>query len=509
MTQNVTELDYLKMSAWQKFCYKFVSFFKAIPLLFLNFFKVRIPAAAKRVGLGFKNFGLTIYSAAKYGDWKTRFSFVLFGFSQLARKQWLRGLLFLAFETMFILYMALFGWQYLGMMGTLGTVESKWVENPWTGLEELVPGDNSLLILLYGLLTIIFMLAFIYAWYHSIRSAYNTQQIEEARQRLATAKDDVKSFVDDQYHKTLLAVPLAGLTIFTILPIIFMIFVAFTNYDKAHTPPGSLFTWVGFQNFIKVFGGGMAGGTFGRTFGRVLLWTVVWAFFATFSNYILGIIVALMINKKGIRFKKLWRTVLVMTIAVPQFVSLLLMGQMLGDHGIINNMLKSWGLVKDYIPFLSDGLLAKVTIIVVNIWVGIPFTMLISTGILMNIPEDLYESARIDGAGPVKAFFKITLPYMLHVTAPYLITQFIGNLNNFNVIFLLTYGGGPSLPLLGYDVTATDTDLLITWLYKLIFRNNDYGVASVISIMMFLMTAVVSLVVYNRSSAVKNEEDFM
>lgn len=253
----------------------------------------------------------------------------------------------------------------------------------------------------------------------------------------------------------------------------------------------------------------MAGGTFGRTFGRVLLWTVVWAFFATFSNYILGIIVALMINKKGIRFKKLWRTVLVMTIAVPQFVSLLLMGQMLGDHGIINNMLKSWGLVKDYIPFLSDGLLAKVTIIVVNIWVGIPFTMLISTGILMNIPEDLYESARIDGAGPVKAFFKITLPYMLHVTAPYLITQFIGNLNNFNVIFLLTYGGGPSLPLLGYDVTATDTDLLITWLYKLIFRNNDYGVASVISIMMFLMTAVVSLVVYNRSSAVKNEEDFM
>mgnify|MGYP002508610791 CR=1 FL=1 len=95
----------------------------------------------------------------------------------------------------------------------------------------------------------------------------------------------------------------------------------------------------------------------------------------------------------------------------------------------------------------------------------------------VSVAEDLYESARIDGAGPVKAFFKITLPYMLHVTAPYLITQFIGNLNNFNVIFLLTYGGGPSLPLLGYDVTATDTDLLITWLYKLIFRNNDYGVA--------------------------------
>ncbi len=91
-------------------------------------------------------------------------------------------------------------------------------------------------------------------------------------------------------------------------------------------------------------------------------------------------------------------------------------------------------MINQPIPFLTDGTVAKVTIIIVNIWVGIPYSMLICTGILMNIPEDLYESARIDGAGPVKAFFKITLPYMLHVTAPYLITQFIGNLNNFNII---------------------------------------------------------------------------
>ncbi|MDE7265057.1 MAG: ABC transporter permease subunit, partial [Clostridia bacterium] len=126
---------------------------------------------------------------------------------------------------------------------------------------------------------------------------------------------------------------------------------------------------------------------------------------------------------------------------------------------------------------------------------------------LMNIPEDLYESARIDGAGPVKAFFKITMPYMLHVTAPYLITQFIGNLNNFNLIFLLT-GGDPSMPT-GLAPTAGQTDLLITWLYKLIFNNSQYNIASVISILMFIFTAVVSLIVYNRSSAVKNEEDFM
>ena len=217
-------------------------------------------------------------------------------------------------------------------------------------------------------------------------------------------------------------------------------------------------------------------------------------------------IVAIIINKKGIRLKKLWRTVLVMTIAVPQFVSLLLMSQMLSDTGAINNLLISWGWISKPIKFLSDGNIAKVSIILVNIWIGIPYTMLICTGILMNIPEDLYESARIDGAGPVKAFFKITLPYMLHVTAPYLITQFIGNLNNFNVIYLLT-GGNPTT--LSYAGNAGKTDLLITWLYKLVMERQLYGLASVISILMFIITAVVSLIVYNKSGSVKNEEEFM
>ena len=286
-----------------------------------------------------------------------------------------------------------------------------------------------------------------------------------------------------------------------------MIFVAFTNYDAGHQPPEKLFTWIGWDNFSKVFGGEMAKASkFGYTFAMLLLWTVIWAFFATFSNYILGMIVSIIINKKGIRLKKLWRTVLVMTIAVPQFVSLLLMSQMLADQGAINNLLISWGWIDTPIRFLTDPNIAKATIIIVNIWIGIPYTMLITTGILMNIPEDLYESARIDGAGPVKTFFKITLPYMLHVTAPYLITQFIGNLNNFNVIFLLT-GGNPTSSDL--EPPAGQTDLLITWLYKMVMQEKAYGMASVISILMFIVTAVVSLIVYNKSGSVKNEEEFM
>ena len=133
--------------------------------------------------------------------------------------------------------------------------------------------------------------------------------------------------------------------------------------------------------------------------------------------------------------------------------------------------------------------------------------MLMTSGILMNITADLYESARIDGAGPVKTFMKITLPYMLFVTGPYLITTFIGNINNFNVIFLLS-GGGPG-DLLKYTSGAKGTDLLITWLYKLSLGvDRNYKLASVIGILVFIISATFSLLVYNKSSAVTKEDQF-
>lgn len=506
MVQRISELEYLKKTGWQKFCYSLGYFFRTIPQNLKHFFTVTLLAFFVKIWLSVKGVFVTFGKAAKNGDWKTRVSFGIMGFSQLARKQVLRGLMFLAYEILFIAYMVFFGAGQLAMFGTLGTVQRGEVETEW-GFD-YTEGDNSLLILLYGILTIIFIIAFVYAYYRNVKSAYATQLTEEAKQHLATAKEDLQSFTDENYHTTLLSVPLLGLVIFTIFPIIFMIFVAFTNYDLEHLAPNKLFTWIGWENFKSLFGGGLSGGTqFGRVFGQILLWTVIWAFFATFTNYILGMVVALLINKKGIRLKKLWRTILIMTIAVPQFISLLLMSKMLGDGGIVNKLLESWRLIDKYIPFLSDKNVAKVTIIVVNIWIGIPYTMLMVSGILMNIPEDLYESARIDGAGPFKSYFKITLPYVIHVTTPYLITTFIGNLNNFGVIYLLT-GGGP-LMTAPFSGGAGETDLLITWLYKLIMDKKLYGVASVISIMMFIITAVISLVVYNRSNAVKNEEDFM
>ena len=148
-------------------------------------------------------------------------------------------------------------------------------------------------------------------------------------------------------------------------------------------------------------------------------------------------------------------------------------------------------------------------VVLINIWIGIPYLMLIATGILMNIPQDLYESAKIDGANVWQQYTRITLPYMLFVTGPYLLTSFIGNINNFNVIYLLT-GGGPTDPaLLTSGGSAGSTDLLITWLFNITTgATSNYKLAAVIAIMIFLVVAILSLVVYNIMPSNRNERDF-
>ena len=431
------------------------------------------------------------------GDIKTKLSYIIFGIGPLLRGQIVKGLAYLAAELLFIWYMAGFGWKYLSKISTLGTVATQKVGR------KTVYGDNSFMILLFGILTIIIIAAIILVWRMNIRENLTEEQLLKAGKTPPTNKKFLSSFLDENFDKTLLALPITGIFVFTVLPIIFMICVAFTNYDANHQSPTNLFTWVGLENFRSLFSFGSNG--FAGTFLTVLSWTLIWAFFATFIDYFLGLAVAMLINKKGIKFKKLWRTILVLTIAVPQFVSLLYIMKMFANDGLVNAYLMKWGWITSPIPFWTDPTLAKITIVIVNIWIGIPYMMLIATGLLMNIPEDLYESARIDGANPFQMFWSITLPYMLFVTGPFLLTQFTGNLNNFNVIFLLTQGRPQSMKLTG---NAGYTDLLVTWLYKMTVTDTNYKMAAVIGIMVFLVTAVVSLVVYNMLPSVRDEEGF-
>ena len=233
-------------------------------------------------------------------------------------------------------------------------------------------------------------------------------------------------------------------------------------------------------------------------------WTLIWAVFATVLNYVFGMILAIVINRKNTYAKGFWRFCFVLSIAVPQFVSLLIMRTMLQPTGIVNTLLIKYGFIDTALPFFTNATWARVTVIIINCWVGIPYTLLQVTGILQNIPGELYEAAKIDGANPIQIFFKITLPYILFVMTPYLITQFTSNVNNFNVIFLLS-GGNPT----GVGDTAGKTDLLVTWLYKLTIEKNYYNLGAVIGIMTFIVLAIVALVTYRNTVSYKDEEGFM
>ena len=509
-----SDLEYLRLSRGQKFAYNFTSFFAGIPQALKNA-GIGIGRFFQRIALAIGGEFADLYKTFRDGDWKTKSSYLVMGLGSIARGQVLRGLLFLLFELVFIVYMVLpqGGIFWLSKLDNLGDSgpHKEMVMQYGQSVETFVAGDNSFRILLYGVLTLFFIVALIFTWRLNIKQNKIAEGILKSGKPLRSGKDDLRSLVDDQFHKTLLALPLTGILVFTLLPLFFMVLVAFTHYAAEHDGLNNLFTWVGLTNFNTMFSWSAGGKSYSAAFGEILTWTLIWAFFATFTNYFLGMLVAMMINKKGIKLKKLWRTVLVLTIAIPQFISLLYVSKMFAKNGLINLSLINLGWIQpgQELPFWEDPTWARITVILINIWIGIPYLMLIATGILMNIPADLYESARIDGANPVQQFTKITLPYMLFITGPYLLTSFTGNMNNFNVIYLLTGGGPTNASISTGGAAVGHTDLLITWLFKITMEGgNKYYMASVVGILVFVVVALISLVVYSLLPSIKNEEDF-
>ena len=520
--KKLNDLEYLKLNKFQAFAYRLRLFLIAIPLWFRDM-ALKLWDIIKGCGAAVKEEILDIATTFTQGNWAVKLSFLIFGFGNIYYGQFMRGLFFLAFEIIFIGYMLVpsggiywlskGNWFQYG--STVGTEQGHFEYDPIFDVDTWVGGDDSVKVMLYGLLTIIFIISFIATWRMQVKQCRICMDITAKGKRIKSGKDDLKSLLDDQFHKTMLALPLTGILVFTVLPTIYMVLVAFTSYDAAHDGYSNLFSWVGLDNFNELLDFGKGG--MGLAFGEILSWTLMWAFFATFSNYFLGMLVAIMINKKGIKIKKFWRTVLVMTIAIPQFVSLLYVSKLFDSSGVIGKLFLDWGWIPQEMlaannrSFWQDPFTAKVLLIIINIWVGIPHIMLMATGILMNIPQDLYESSRIDGANGIQQFTKITLPYMLFVTGPYLLTSFVGNLNNFNVIYLLT-GGNPLNTDIGTagGVSVGATDLLITWLYKMTLNSAEtkYYSASIIGIMVFLVVSVLSLIVYNVIPSTKNEEDF-
>lgn len=508
MTQ-ISFLEYLSMSKPKRAWYKFYSFILNIPFAIFAFLKAiptKIWGLLKKIG----GWCMSFINALRYGNAATRLSLPIWGAGCFTHKQIGRGIIYLGYEILFIVYMILFGVPYLSKIDTLGDTLQVRDELGFVIME----GDNSFNILLYSMLTIVIIAFSAVIMVKSVKDAYNGQLGKAIAMRSPTLRDDASQLLNHKFHITILSLPMTTLAIFTIVPLMFMLLVAFTNFNRNTLPPANLFTWVGFDNFASMLTGEAMGGTaqdaarWSYTFWHILSWTLTWAVIATFSNLFIGMGLAVLINKKSIKLKKFWRTCLVTVIAVPQFISLLLVSKMFRDEGIINTILRNVFNLTEPVKFLNGTTsMAKWIIILVNVWVGVPYTVLSCTGILLNIPSDLYEAARIDGANPFKMFTKITFPYMMFILGPSLIGTFVGNINNFNIIFLLTGGqSGTMDPNLA--TSAGDLDLLITWLYKLTVNNSQYDMASVIGIMVFIVVAFFSLVVYSRLGAVKNEEDF-
>ncbi len=504
--KRLTTSEYIRLNFFQKILYKLACFFAAVFKLFADIGKgigKGVKGLFKGIGKDLKDFA-TIFAK---GSWRTKVSYFIFGFGNLACGQIVRGLLFLLFQVAFIGYTINIGAGWMAKLDNLGDIGAHEEYSPIYDTYVRVDGDDSFKIMLYGVLSLILCLVFIFVWRMSFHQSYENDQLLAKGKKVPKFKDDLREIVDAKFHKTLLTIPIIGISMFTVFPTLFMVLVAFTNYDGAHDGYSNLYTWNGWKNFSELFN--TTSSNLGYAFKHILGWTLVWAVFATFSNYFLGMLLAILINKKGIKLKKLWRGIFVMTIAIPQFISLLYMSKLFAKNGLINAFLIKMGFLSVPFDFWANTLASRILLIVINIWIGVPYLMLIATGILMNIPEDLYESAKIDGANPWQQYTKITLPYMLFITGPYLLTSFIGNINNFNVVYLLGGGAVPNPKLLTSGGTASDVDLLITWLFKITTgTESNYKLASVIGIMIFIVVSIISVIGFNAMPSTKNEEDF-
>ena len=337
-----------------------------------NFFTKALPGFFIKIGSSVKNFFVEFNKRFKEGSIGTKLSHFIFGAGNFYRGQILKGIMFLGLQVAFILYMVLCppvtgpngihvytGWKSLVNLRLTGH-ESYYLDpegniGAWTPQGTFVPASSSFLMLLLGLVTIAIIILFFIIWLSNIKSAFAADTAVKEGRKPSSFLDDLKALLDNRFHILMLTPTCLAALIFTLLPTILMICLAFTTYNQNDMAGVTvLFHWTGFNNFASIFQAGTTsrlGIEIGARFLPVLGWTFVWAIFATFSCYFGGILLAVLINKKGLKGKKVFRTVFILTIAIPQFISLLIMRNLLMCSGPINSMLQSLGLTKTPIDF--------------------------------------------------------------------------------------------------------------------------------------------------------------
>ncbi|MEL0100860.1 MAG: extracellular solute-binding protein, partial [Euryarchaeota archaeon] len=262
-----------------------------------------------------------------------------------------------------------------------------------------------------------------------------------------------------------IAPALLSLAILTFYPVLYGFWLSFTDADQTHLGEQS---FIGLQNFWEVF---TADG-----FIRVTLFTLIWTIVNVTAHIGIGLFLALILQNKNIRGKIAYRTILLLPWAVPSYISVLIWRGMFQPDGLVNDILGT------NIDFLSDPNLAQIVVILVNIWLGVPFMMMSISGAIQALPKDMYEAAEIDGVTGWDSFKHLTLPNLKSALVPLSLLGFIWTFNMFNVIYLMT-DGGPNL----YFGEPGQTDILITYVYDVAFRDGAYGIAAAWSVIIFMM----------------------
>ncbi|KAA0979052.1 ABC transporter permease subunit [Paeniglutamicibacter gangotriensis] len=254
---------------------------------------------------------------------------------------------------------------------------------------------------------------------------------------------------------------------------------------------------VGLDNFVRAFTDQNLQGPL----LKVIAWTFTFAILSVATTFALGLFLAITFNRADLKGQKIYRILMILPYAFPAFLSGLVWSGLLNpEFGFINNALLGGAAI----PWLTDPVLAKISVLVVNLWLGYPYMFLVCTGALQSLPEEVDEAARMDGAGVFKIFTAIKLPLLLVSLAPLLISSFAFNFNNFNVIYMLT-GGGPRFDGTTFDIGSTD--ILITMVYKIAFgtgAGRDYGLASALAIIIFIIVAAVSALSFKKTKALED-----
>lgn len=429
-------------------------------------------------------------AAVKHSSLQVRLSAVFIGSGQFMYGSRIKGVLYFIAELAMLWYFITRGFKDIAGFFTLGTTKG----DAWLGIE----GDNSVVMLLMGIFAWIVVGVFISIYVMNLKGAYQLQLRIESGKKALSFREELAQLLDKKFYITVLALPVLGVCIFNILPIVFMILIAFTNYGGNIVPP-ELVDWIGLGNFNKL----VTLSQFAPTFFKILVWNLLWAVVSTALNYFAGLGLALLLDKKCVKGKAFWRAFPVLAYAIPGFITLVAFKFMFSYGGPINQMIVGAGGTAIGFLDIDAGWMARIIGLVVNCWISVPSIMLLSTGHLSNRDMTLYEAARIDGATAFQQFRKLTLPFMLFATTPVLLGQFIGNFNNFGIFYFLRGG----LYVDGYFL-ASDTDLLINWLYNLSIDNNYYAIGAAISLVIFLITSTLSLIVYVRSSSYREEDTF-